>query len=171
MDQKQKNVPLIIALSIPVLMIILVAVSVYLPALFVQPEIDFVFSMGGGHCYQNKYSVKEGQVIENEIKPPEENSYCHNYREPRLYFYDVQADKIQEMTLAEAQKFILDPNLQSADGFEVVPGGGGDIFFFSGSSYHERYIKKGAFSRKLKTGACNYYEFHFLGWVKEGGNG
>ena len=62
MEEKKNNVPLIVALSIPVLMIALIAVSIYLPAMFVKPTTNFIYSMGD-YCSQNKYSVKIGKVI------------------------------------------------------------------------------------------------------------
>ena len=174
MEEKKKNVPLIAALSVPLLMILLTAVSIYLPGLFVKPKINFIFSTEGGYCYQNRYSVKNGRVVENEIKDVNNNNLCHPNREPRLFYYDVQRNTAKEMTFEEAQRFLLDDSVKSSDGFEVVHGNsGGDILFFNGYSYYDKYLKKGAFSRRLNiVGESSYYrDFRFVGWVKEEGHG
>ncbi len=168
MEEKKKNIPLIVALSIPVLMIALIAVSIYLPAMLIKPKFNFVYSVGGDYCYQNRYSVKSGKIIENEIKKPEENNSCRNYREARLFYYDVERNTSREITLDEATKLTVDDSLKSPDGFEIVSGSYSfDIFFFSGSSYYDKYLKKGAYNRKLNiTGPTSYYDFRFIGWLR-----
>jgi len=167
MEEKKKNIPLIVALSIPVLMIVLVAMSIYLPAFFIKPKTNFIYTVGGDYCHQNIYSVKNGKVIEDEIKKPEENISCRDYHEARLFYYDVARNASREITLDEATKFTVDGSLKSPDGFEIVSGSYSfDIFFFSGSSYHDKFLKKGAYSRKLNMAApTSYYDFKFLGWV------
>ena len=169
MEEKKKNVPLIVALSIPVLMIVLIAISIYVPALFIKPTMNFVYSVGGDHCYPNKYSVKNGKIVENEIKQPETNNACRsysNYREARLFYYDVKRTTSREITLAEAATLTVDAAIKSQDGFEVVSGNYSSDIFFSGGSYYDKYLKKGAYSRRLNVGSTSYYDFKFIGWVK-----
>ena len=167
MEEKKKNIPLIVALSIPVLMIVLIATSIYLPALFIKPKTNFVYSVGGDYCSQIRYSVKSGKIIENEIEKLENNYACH-YRDARLFYYDVERNTSREITLDETNNLTVDDSLKSPDGFEIVPGSYSyDIFFFSGSSYYDKYLKKGAYSRKLNTiGSTSYYDFKFIGWVR-----
>ena len=174
MEEKRKNIPLIVALSIPVLMIVLIAISIYVPALFIKPTVNFVYSTGGDYCYQNRYSVKSGKIVENEIKKPEDNNSCRNYREARLFYYDVQHNMSREISMDEAVKLAVDDSIKSTDGFEVVSGSGSsDIFFFSGSSYYDKYLKKGAYNRRLNIvgPTSSYYDFKFIGWVKGEGHG
>ena len=148
MEEKKKNIPLIVALSIPVLMIVLIAVSIYLPGLMIKPpKVNFVYSIGGDYCYQNRYSVQNGKIVEIEIKKPENNNLCRNYLDARLFYYDVQHNSPREISFAEAAGITLDNSLKSADGFEIVSGNDSfDIFFFSGNSYYHKYLKKGAFN-------------------------
>ena len=178
MSEKKKNVPLIVALSIPILMVVLIAISIYIPTLFIKPQFDFLYTFGRGYCYDynRKYSVQNGKVIENEMKKFDEKNPCHNYdqREQVLYYYDVQTNKVREIAFAEVQSFIVDNQLTSPDGFEVVSGDRSfDMFFFSSSSYYAKYLKKGAFSRKLNISGGNRYDydynynFNFIGWIKE----
>ncbi len=168
MPEKKKNVPLVIALSIPVLMILLIAVSIYLPVLFVKPGIDFIYSHGGDYCSRDKYSVRDEKIVENAVKENSKNHGCGYQGEVKLYYYDVQRDTAREITFEEAKNYQLDNHSKSLDGFEVVPGNQSfDILFFSGSSYYDKYLKKGAFSRKLNIGKAYYYSFKFIGWIKE----
>ena len=85
-----------------------------------------------------------------------------------LFYYDVKRNTSREITLGEAAAFTLDDSLKSIDGFEIASGSySSDIFFFSGSSYYDQYLKKGAYSRKLNmTGPTSYYDFKFMGWVR-----
>ena len=85
MDAK-KNIPLILGLSIPILMILFVAGSIYLPGLFVQPKFNFLYAMGDDYYYGRHYSVQNGRLIKNEVEYPE---YVGNRTESSLYIYDV----------------------------------------------------------------------------------
>ena len=169
MNKNGKNVPLIIALSIPVLMVTLIAVSIYLPTMFVKPQFDFIYSTDDGYCHYRKYLVINSKIIEEENQKPTENNVCKHDRNPRLYYYDIQLNTPKEITLEEAQKFFIDNRAQSPDGFEIVSGDRSfDIFFFSGSSYYDKYLKKGTYTRKLNTPHdYYYYDFRLIGWVKE----
>ena len=173
MEVKRKNIPLIIALFIPVVMVVLIAASIYLPSFFVSPpQTDFVYSMGGDYYSRDKFTVKEGRVVENEVKLPE-NNYAPRYaKDPKLFYYDVTADSAREISLQEAQERTLNNQPLSSDGFEVVSGSyGGDMLFLSydSSSRCKKYLKKGAFSRKLNLVFVEdyCYSFEFLGWAKE----
>src|SRR5437867_8607540 len=106
MEAAKKNIPLIVALSIPVLMIVLITISIYLPALFVKPKFDFVYSSGGDYCYQNRYSVRNGKIMANEI-PIQPDNYCRNSREARLFYYDVKNNSAREITLEQASKLTV----------------------------------------------------------------
>lgn len=166
MNKNKKNVPLIVALSIPVLMIILTVVSIYVPTLFIKPKIDFIYSTGGNYCYKHKYTVEKGKIVENEIKINEKD-HCQEPPESKLYYYDVEKQISQELVYEEAQRYILNTSHKSVDGFEVVSGGNSDMFFYDGSAYYKKYLKKGAYSKRLNMKVENYYDYKFLGWVKE----
>ena len=160
MEVKKKNVLLVKALSISVLVIAFIAISIYSPAMFIKPKTDFIYSGGADDCYQNRYSVENGKIIEHEI-------LCLDYRKSRLFFYHINHNTKREITPDEAAKFTVDIARKSPDGFEIVPGGFGfDSFSFSGSSFYEKYLKKGVYKRKLNMGPTSYYEFKFIGWVR-----
>ncbi|MBU0467621.1 MAG: hypothetical protein KKD07_06060 [Candidatus Omnitrophica bacterium] len=166
MNENKRNVPLIVALSIPVLMIVLTVISIYVPTLFIKPKIDFIYSTGANYCYKNRYTVEKGKIIENGIKINEKDN-CQEPPDSRLYYYDVEKQISLELPYEKAQKYTLDTNNKSSDGFEIVSGSSSDMFFYDGSSYYKKFLKKSAFSRRLNMKVENYYDYKFLGWVKE----
>ena len=167
MKNVKRNIPMIVALSIPVLMIVLITVSIYVPALFVKPQIDFVYSTGWDYCDSFRFTIQNEQIVTRELKNVSDNNTCRNYEEPRIFYYDVQENTTKEMTFEEAQQLRVDKRLKSPDGFEVVSGNHSFDLFFDGSSYYDQYLKKGTFSRRIKLERKYYYNFNFLGWVKE----
>jgi len=172
MSENKKNVPLIVALSIPVLMIVLITLSIYVPALFVKPQFDFIYGTGHNYCRDYRYAVQNERIIQLEIKDKNEKNSCPNNWTPRLFYYDVQNKTSQEITFKEAKKYRLDSRYKSPDGFEIVSGDRSfDIFFIGGSSYGDKFLKKGAYARRLDVKSRYYYDFIFLGWVKEGDHG
>ncbi|HYE22118.1 MAG TPA: hypothetical protein VD998_00845, partial [Verrucomicrobiae bacterium] len=98
-------------------------------------------------------------------KPPVINN-------PKLYYYDVESDSSKEISLEDAQKYNLDSNQKSPDGFEVVRGnnsGGVFPFFFDGGfEYNTLYIRGGHYTKKINVtlDPHYYYNFKVLGWVK-----
>ena len=170
----KKDVSLIIGLAIPVLMILLVAASIYLPGLFSPPPgFNFLYVIDEGYYQAQLYDVENGTLVKREIKYPEH----YTPKVVRLFVHDVARNESKEISFAEAQKLPLDPNVKSADGFEIVYGNRGDgifpLFFFSGSDYNTLYIKGHNNSRQLNLpsrGAEGYYSynrFRFLAWIKQ----
>ncbi len=168
MDLKHKNWSLIVGIAVPILMILFVAVAIYLPGLFNKPSFDFIFATN--NYYQSSYTVTGGKVIK--LPPPatEKSSpyIAPPITEAKLFYYDIKSNKVSEITLEQANKYSLDTNVESADGYEVTNGSyGGDFFPFGGSRDYGVYIKGHGFARKLNIGNGSYYDFKFLGWVKK----
>jgi len=175
--ENKKNIPLIIGLSIPVLMIIFVSLSIYLPPLFIKPKFNFLYSSGFDYYSRYRYTVENGKVIAKEIKYPEDKYASHISRcpEPQIYIYDIQKNEGKAISLEEGQKLNLSPNAKSPDGFEVVTRGYGDFsyfpFIFSRSEGPRAYIKGNNLSKNLNATVkadCSYYPYDnvkFIGWV------
>lgn len=175
MEMIKKNITLILGMSIPILMILFVAGSIYLPSLFMKPpSINFLYSSvdsGDYYCGDvQQYSVQNSQLIKNESKQPEKGSYICD--EPKLFIQDVVKNKSKQISFDEAKKLSLDSNIISPDGFEVVYGSRGEgffpFFFYSGANYDTRYLKGHNISKKLniQLNGAYPYSFHFLGWIK-----
>lgn len=160
----RKNVPLIVAVAIPILMIIFVAASIYLPGLFMNPKYNFLYLSGDN--YSTRYYIKDDKLLKQE-----QDVLYLSIRETKIYFYHTELSKSEEISFEEAQKFKLNSNNLSPDGYSVVPGSssGGifPLFFYSGDDYNSVYLKGNNASKKLNINTVgNYYSgFTFLGWV------
>lgn len=167
----KKNITLVIGVSIPILMILFVAGSIYLPGLFVQPKYNFLYVVDDNYYTQQQYSVQNNRLIKSEFVQPESKN-PRPVPASRLYLYDMEKNESQEIPFENAQLLNLDSRAQSPDGFEVVQGNrnGGDLFFIfgSGSDYNTRYLKGNGVSKKLNLdlNRNGYYNFRFLGWVQ-----
>ncbi|MFH1462306.1 MAG: hypothetical protein ABIG08_01215 [bacterium] len=175
----KKNLSLIIGLSIPVLMILFVAGSIYLPGLFAgEPEYSFLYTERNYYCgtqyfaENGKLSSKELVCLESENRysPPEYNLPFT----PKIFFHDIAKNQSQEISFEEGQKFVLSSNPTSPDGFKIecaTRASGFFIFFDSGRDCSEQYIKGHGLNKKLNIQLEeDYYygkEFQFLGWIIE----
>jgi len=113
--------------------------------------------------------VREGKIVRGAKKNDAENNYnnCPNVEEPRLYYYSIKDNAARELSLEETAQYHLSSRTISPDGFEVVTGHGDSFFPFGYSGYRRKYIKKGAYSKKLNIETAQYYSFRVLAWVKE----
>ncbi len=166
----KKNLPLIVGITIPLLLILFVAGSIYLPGLFTKPNYNFLYVSGAN--YGPAYFVTNGQLNEN-ITTSTLNIE-RNYptgSQPQLFLYDVSKGQSEEISFADAQKLSLNTNPQSPDGFEIVSGNDGGGFFpfaYSPSDgYNTKYLEGHDVSKKLNIPDQGnyYYNFTFLGWV------
>lgn len=146
---KKNNIPLVLGMFIPLLMIIFVAVSIYVPALLTQPKYNFIYATGGDYYQLESYAVKNAKLVKNEIKYPPNYNTAYTpipQKESKLYIHDVERNISREIFFEEAQKFNLNPASISPDGFEVVSGSHDySIFslFFPGGISTEQNISVG----------------------------
>ena len=172
------NLSLIFGISIPILMVIFVALSIYLPQMFVKPQYDFLYLIGNNSCYTGGnniqiYSVQNGKVVKNVQDVAAQACITGRMMDLKIFFYDIKANQSKEVTFNDIENLNLDSSAQSPDGFEVVHGNNdGGVFpfyFYSGSDYDSRYIKGHSVSKKLniQQEGSYYYNFIFLGWVKK----
>jgi len=173
-DSTKKNLPLIIGLCIPVVMIIAVALAIYLPRVFApKPQYGFLYLSGNTDMYNSQYiySVSSGHLTRtlntyNYPNPPKPV----NFTEPQPYLYDAKTGQSKAVSFEVAQNITLDPSDKSPDGYQVVTGnsGGGFLFYSAPYDYNNRYLKGHGMSKKLDLqsfGNINYYyNFQFLGW-------
>lgn len=126
----RKNFTLILGISIPIIMILLIAGSIYLPGLFVHPQYNFLYVSGDDAYFrQQQYYVQNGSLVKSEFQPTTNQTYNAPKTESKLYIYDVVENKAREVTFEEAQNLNLDSNNKSPDDFEVVYGSRDDSFF------------------------------------------
>ena len=184
METIKKNITFVLGISIPVLMILFVAASIYLPRFFApQPKVNFLYtSEDRDYYYGNvrQYGVQNGKIIEiQQIPQPEKRTSAFlpsdvappalPLIEPKFFVHDVIKNESKEISFDQTQELNLDSRIKSSDGFEVVYGNRDNGFpFFSGTDYNARYLKGHGVSTKLNLQSSGPYyndNFQFLGWI------
>lgn len=173
MEFVKKNLSLVLGISIPILMILFVAGSIYLPRIFIKPKFNFLYESGGEYCgSRQEYFVRNGRLVKNEMQKPKGQIYCLP-EEIKLYIYDVGKDESREISFEEAQNLYLDSSIKSPDGFEVVYGkrneGFFPFFFWTETDYNVRYLVGHNVSKKLnlRPNGAHHTNFRFIGWIIE----
>lgn len=165
----KKNAPLIIGFLIPILMVLFVAASIYLPGLFLQPKYNFLYSTGGDYYGSRSYFVSNGHLAES----PQPTPYP-NYKpspSPQLYIHDVTTNMSTSISFQDAAALTLDPSAESPDKYRLEDGinsGGIFPFFWYDRDNNSKYLVGHNVSKKLNvnSGGSSYYDaIHFLGWV------
>ncbi len=156
------------AIAIPVLLVIAIALSIYLPAAFAKkPKYDFVYTNEDDYYY--RYTVKEEKIIE--LPQDQKSFYPLTRSDIKFYLHNTAENTNKEITLADAQSLNLSGDTTSPDGFTITrPDGNESIFtlFFGGvNNYNSRYFEAPNSKIGLKINLANPqgYYFHFLGWV------
>ena len=171
----KKNLPLYIALAVPVLMIILVAAFIYLPGIGKKPKVNFLYMTGNNvydYAYNSGYQISGGHLIYNPPVPPITNRPNNVVSDDaHFYVYDVAGNQAKEVTLAEAEGYSLDSSNTSSDGYTIQQGNGnsGDFLFGGGEGDYSSWFIKGhnrAIKLNLKLSGTYYSNFRFLGWVE-----
>lgn len=166
----KQNIPLVVGLAIPVLMIVFVAGAIYVPGLFIKPQYNFLYAVGGyptyaeqadGQYIQHSYSVRD-KKLKAQTWTITGKEFYRESQPPRFYIYNVADNSNEEITFAEAESLILDTNRESPDGFEVIRNRGDyDVFslFVGGGRQGKDFLKGGNVSREieLKGDSSNYY--------------
>ena len=193
----KKNFAILLAFILPIVLIIVVALSTYLPSLFISTDYNFVYTSctdGTNRYYypyncdnylQKRYAVVNNKLVVNAVDPALDlnNDKIPDFKEnytARIFLHDTQKNESREITLEEAQTLTLNNLLTSADGVTVsgyYDRNGGDLFFIfdGGSSSYGYYLTKGKSKSKLNliNNTDQYYyrnNFQFIGWVLPGRN-
>lgn len=167
-----KTYPLIIGLLVPVLMIVFIAASVFIPHLFAPaPQYDFIYSVSDGYSPESDYSVRDGRIQFRDLKDLSQKQ--SQYTAVRLYRHYVKENNSVSISMDEAIKLTLSDATRSPDGFEIGPGtrGSSSLFFYSSyPDYNTIYLKGHGVAQELnlnkeKRPYYSYGDFHFVGWV------
>lgn len=184
---KKPNVPLIVGIGVPVLMMLFVAAAIYLPGLFKKPQFDFVYSSGQTSWSSPILEVKDQKLTykcadsqnyysSNDTASTEIAAKCAEEFLPKLYRHSIKENKSIEISYADAQKLILDSSADSPDGYKVEQGdySSGDMFsgMFGGSEssdYSSWFLKGHNTKTKLNLiiDTNSPYDLKFVGWIKE----
>jgi len=193
MEFIKKNFAILLAFILPIGLIVIVALSVYLPSSFLSTNYNFIYtSCNNGIDYysydcnnylQKRYSVVENKLVINEVdttlglanKTPDATE---NYT-ARIFLHDTQKNESREITSEEAKTLTLNSLLTSPDGVTVSShydrNNGGFFIFGGGSSSYGYYLTKGNGQSKINliNNTDQYYyrnNFQFIGWILPGRN-
>jgi hypothetical protein len=175
-SMNNKNLPIIVAIALPIVFLAVILLVVFLPTFSIKPTYNFIYSADGyvSYGYKNKYDIKDGNLV---LSPIPLNSYdkVENRKEaPDLFVYDVKNSSSKKISFEEAKKMTFDAGPSSPDGYNVIyEGGNYGIFELFGSDNSNRgyFISKGKAKKRLEglTTASNYYynnDFNLIGWIK-----
>ncbi len=180
-----KHTPLIVAIALPVVFVIVLALVVLIPNMSIKPQHDFIYispnSPGyandfGTVQYRNTYDLKEDKIV---LKPltlvptPDKSFPVPVYENaPTIYYYDIEDQASREISLEEAQKLSLQKGPASPDGYTVSYDMNHEgVFEIFGSQDKSAYIiSKGNGKKPLMgiVGSDMYYqaELNIIGWIK-----
>lgn len=169
----KENLALIAALAVPVIMIILVALTIYVPRTWAKPQYDFLYTTEYNYYY--RFSVMDGKINLTESPDPSApkpapytapNSGPEPAQpKPRIYLHHTQTDSNEEISLEKAQSLSLSGDTKSPDGYQVNRGDSSGSFFGS-SGYGTFYITGHHLSKRVNLATSDYgYDFHLIGWV------
>jgi hypothetical protein len=180
----KNNLAIIVAFALPIIIIAIIAATLYLPNLFVSTDYNFIYASctkNVANCddYLAKlYSVQNNKLtIEQTIQDQDTNKSniiaIEQERSPRLFLHDTKSNESREVTIEEAMSFSLNGLLTSPDGITVSSHyeRGNDVFLiFDGNSSFDYYLTKGNHKKKLNliNNDSRYYyreNFHFIGWL------
>ncbi len=191
----KKNFALLLAFILPIALILIVALSMYLPSLFLSTDYNFVYSSctdsKNYHQYpcdnylQKRYLVVDNKLLVNSVDMTQDYDkngvpdFSEKYTD-RIFLHDTKKNESREITIEEAQTLTLNNLLTSPDGVTVSShndrGGSGFPFIFDGgSSSYGYYLTKGKSRSKINliNSSDQYYyqnNFQFIGWVLPGSN-
>lgn len=190
----KKNYLLVLAFALPILLIVIVALSTYLPSLFVKTNYNFIYSTCSynNNYYQyncnnylkSHYSVVDGKLSVKDIDPEQDSDKngIPDVKDPytdRIFLHDTLKNESREISLKEAQALTLNELITSPDGLTIssrYDRMSNDLFIFGGGySSYGYYLTKGKSRSKINLINNNdryYYQnnFQFIGWVTPGRN-
>lgn len=185
-ESLRKNFALILAFALPIILIVGVAISVYLPSLFISTNYNFIYASCtdnlNSYPYNcntylaNKYSVVDGKLIvapeatttviynQNNVERSISTKDSPDYRKynTRIFLHDTQKNESREITVEEAKLLNLNNLITSPDGASVSSNynNGSDFFIFGGGrSSFGYFLTKG--SGKLKLNLINYDDRYY----------
>lgn len=173
----QKNLPVVIGIALPLVVIAVLAVAVSVPSLLTDPEHDFLFTNEGydyNRVYRFTYEVLDGRIAAQPVSL-HLGEYDRSIIEdrPTIFRYSAKEGTVHEVSFAEAETLVLDPGPSSPDGYIVEYGynrGGGLFLFYDSGDSSGYYIAKGGARKKIPAipsqGGYGNGQLKFIGWVK-----
>lgn len=169
---RMQNISLIIGLTIPLAMILFIAIAINGPRWFnavEPPAYDFLYTTGRRNAY-TAFLVKDARLILEKSTMPEGVNVPQTLT-THFFIHKVAENTSREISEDEAMNLALDPDLRSPDGFSIERGRRVSWFIFGHSrNNNNRYLMKENYSQKFEweTRSSNYNysrSFRFVGWI------
>jgi hypothetical protein len=182
----KENLVLVLAFGLPILLILIVAITTYAPSWLVSTNYDFIYATCSdpkGYNYNcENYADKTYKVVGSKLVlipiDPNIDSNQNGVKDAtegytlRIFLHDTKKNESREITLSEAEGMTLSSLLTSPDGVTVSSGYSerSGFFIFDGGSDYGYYLMKGRSKKKLDliNQLDQYYyqgNFKFIGWV------
>jgi hypothetical protein len=179
---KPTNISLIVGLTIPILMVIGIALAIMIPAQSIHPQTDFIYVLGQypsglsidqGKQIQYTYIIKDNKIAEKTLTVSQKQDavpYPYSDQAPIFYIHHTNDNTNKELSFEELSKLKLSDETTSPDGFTMSYGtssGGMFPFFFEGQNDPATaYLAKGTGSKKVTiVSKENRSQFSFVAWV------
>lgn len=176
----KKNLPVILAFLVPLAVIGVIAISAYLPSVFVSTQYNFLYTTCPNTYDYNcnsylpkRYSVVDSRLVQNSLTPLEyerlTKEELNNQFTARIFLYNTDTHTNTEISFDEAQALTLNPLLTSPDGVTLQHGNTnntGMFPFFYNNNRDAWFLTKGKARKQLSTVSYNYNTIVFLGWVE-----
>lgn len=173
----KNNLPLIVGIALPLAFIAVISAIVYLPSNFVNPKHNFIYTENAYGAYKNdvvvvgdKIAIRPSDYVKS-MNGIDDLDYLEN--NPKIYLYDFSNESSHEITLEEAQQYLVERGPSSPDGYTIeMSYGHNGIFELFGSydnnSGHFISSKDGS-KKKLNGIATNvgyYGDLNVVAWIK-----
>lgn len=174
----KKNLPIIIGISLPIIVVIVILIFASLPNMSIKPEHDFIFSAKEDRyntLYENSYEIDGSKIVLSSNNLDTDTGNFSNKKiveAPTLYMYSPVDEYLKEITLEEAERFLLDNGPMSPDGYSVDFSYrsnynlANEIFGGSNRNYGAFIVKGDRAKGYYLPGLSAYsYEKQFIGWI------
>jgi len=170
----KNKLPIIIAFSLPFILVFVLFISVFISNASIKPEYNFLYTEKSyylGKTYEHEYAIVDSKItkipnslLKNEIPPVTGRKDA-----PDIFMYDVKNQVVKMITFEEARRYVLDPSPSSPDGYSIrYEYGHSGIFELFGSDNNRRgyFITKKSAEKKLEGISLSSGQFHLIGWIK-----
>lgn len=185
MPDTSSKISLIVGLSLPVVMVAIIAGLVFLPSRSLTPANDFIYVVGPYPSYTSKegktitqhdISIKNGQAIHTTTSYSGGKEYDVSPRDkiiiPRFFIHHTRTNTNNEISLEEVIKLRLSPERKSPDGFTLTFGkqsyGIFPFFFENRTDMEHAYLSTDRASKEItlvSEVSIDYYQIQLVGWV------
>jgi hypothetical protein len=154
----RKNISLIIALGLPLLLIIGITLAILIPRAIISPKYDFVYKI-----IEYNYDEMKAATPESPSEPTRKVSY---------FYHELVANKSRSIAKEEIPNLDIIQNETSPDGFRVACGSrteGAFLFVVTSEDCREHFLKGNGYSQKLNLSEPTYPDYYnaieMEGWV------